>query len=290
MSEEQNHLYQRMAKVIAHLVQNAKKQPSLADLASIACMSSPHLQRTFQDWAGISPKQFLQVVSRQTSKSLLTELSIAESADRLGYSSESRLYDNFVRFESMTPGEYKTAGMGVTIGYGPSQTPFGEALLAWSNRGLVKLAFLHCGFDLEKSIEELMSEWPEARYCRCDVDAKKYGIRIFSQHIASQNSEPLIERTPLRVFVKGSVFQVKVWEALLAVPEGSSWSYQELANYIGAKGSVRAVASAVAKNPIGYVIPCHRVIRASGAINQYRWGADRKAALLISEWGKKRPV
>ena len=186
----------------------------------------------------------------------------------------------------MTPGEYKTAGKGVTIGYGLGQTPFGNALFAWTDRGLVKLAFLYCGFDLEKSVKELMLEWPEALYRRCDVDAEQCSRRIFSQHIASENSEPLIERTPLRVLVKGSVFQVKIWEALLAIPEGRAWSYQELADFIGARGSVRAVASAVARNPIGYVIPCHRVIRASGAINQYRWGADRKAALLISEWGK----
>lgn len=279
-----------MAKVIDKLVENANKQPTLSDLATVASMSSPHFQRTFQDWAGLSPKQFLQVISRHKSKPLLSELSVAESADELGYSSESRLYDNFVRFESMTPGEYKSAGTGLLIEYGIGKSPFGDALFAWTDRGLVKLAFLHRGLDLDQAIDELKSEWSNANYHRCDTDAEKHSASIFNDYSAIEPSEARMERVPLRVFVKGSVFQVKVWEALLAIPEGSTWSYQQLAEFIGAVSSVRAVASAVAKNPLGFIIPCHRVIRTSGAINQYRWGTERKAALLISERGKTRPA
>lgn len=279
-----------MEEVINHLVENAKKQPALADLARVAAMSSSHFQRTFQEWTGLSPKQFLQVVSRHHSRALLPERSIAESAAELGYSSESRLYDNFVRFESVTPGEFKSAGNGILVSYGFGMSPFGETLVAWTERGIVKLVFLHLELDGKKAVEELKQEWPNASYSHSDIEAETRCAHIFNRSVEGQNSMAPIEKAPLRLWVKGSVFQVKVWEALLAIPEGATWSYQELASYIGVNNSVRAVASAVARNPVGYIIPCHRVIRASGAINQYRWGSERKAAMLISECAKSRKV
>jgi AraC family transcriptional regulator of adaptative response/methylated-DNA-[protein]-cysteine methyltransferase len=285
MHEEQNHLYQRMAKVINHLVDNAKQQPTLSDLATVANMSSAHFQRTFQEWAGLSPKQFLLAVNRHHSRSLLHDCSVAETSATIGYSSESRLYDNYIRFEAVTPGEFKSAGHGHTINYGVSLSPFGEAFIAWTNRGTIKLAFLHDQLNFNAAVEELACEWPNAHYVHSDIEAEQQCARIFTSLAERRSAEINRKNGGLKIWVKGTVFQVKVWEALLAIPEGSVWSYQALSDYLGMENSVRAVASAVAKNPVGYLIPCHRVIRASGAINQYRWGVDRKAAMLILEKG-----
>lgn len=284
MFEEENRLYQRMSDVIKHLYENAEKQPSLSELAHVACMSESHFQRTFEAWVGVSPKQFLQASSRAQAKSLLNaDMSISVASEQVGYSSASRLYDNFIRFESITPGDFKRKGAGLLVSFGVSNSPFGKALIAWTSRGIIKLSFLHSELDLNAAVAELCYEWPNAVCTKDDVGAQSFAAQIFNH---STDAQVRSSRAPLKLFVKGTVFQVRVWEALLAIPEGQTWSYQSLAASAAKASSVRAVASAVAKNPIAYIIPCHRVIRASGAINQYRWGVERKTALLLSELGR----
>jgi AraC family transcriptional regulator of adaptative response/methylated-DNA-[protein]-cysteine methyltransferase len=286
MLRENSNLYERMTMVIEHLVASAKTHPSLEDLANVACMSESHFQRTFHEWAGVTPKQFIQTIHRTHAKRLLTGMPVSEASGLLGYSSESRLYDNFVRFESMTPGEYKSGGAALEIGYGLSESPFGHALIAWTSRGLVKLAFLHQGLGVDGAVEELVAEWPRATLSRDDAGAGAYASEIFVDRFNKGVSSNDGTNASLKVCVKGTAFQVKVWEALLAIPEGEVCSYQALAASSGMPESVRAVASAIAKNPIAYLIPCHRVIRSSGAVNQYRWGDERKIAMLMKEVGK----
>lgn len=279
-------LYSRFEQSIEHLVSIATTQPSLEDLARAACMSETHYQRTFTEWVGISPKQFLQVIHRANAKRQLPTQSVTNTAADLGYSSESRLYDSFVKFEGLTPAEYKRGGAGVNIEYGIAKSPFGFCCLAWSSKGICKLAFLKAGSDSETDRVEadLSIEWPKAVLSRVDGAATALAQDVFSS--TSSNAIRGAQSTntnEIKVWVKGTVFQVKVWEALLAIPEGEVASYNQIATMIGQPKAVRAVASAIAKNPIGYLIPCHRVIRSTGAINQYRWGAERKAALLIKE-------
>ena len=283
MMKEKSDLYQRMTMVIKHLVASAKTHPSLGDLANVACMSESHFQRTFQEWAGVTPKQFLQTIHRQQAKRLLGDMSVNEASCLLGYSSESRLYDNFVRFESMTPGDYKSGGEALEIEYGLSDTLFGSAVIAWTDKGLVKLSFLHADLTFKTAVAELVAEWPSAILKRSDERACTYAAVIFGDSPKKGFNAVNESVGPLKVCVRGTVFQVKVWEALLAIPEGEVWSYQQLAAMSGMPKSVRAVSSAVAKNPIAYLIPCHRVIRSSGAVNQYRWGAERKIAMLMKE-------
>lgn len=272
-----------MTVAIEHLVALADTHPSLADLANVACMSESHFQRTFREWVGVTPKQFVQTIHRTQAKRLLLNMPVREAAGELGYSSESRLYDNFVRYESMTPGDYKTGGVGLDIEYGLSDTLFGEAVIAWTSKGLVKLAFLHAQLGFEAAVGELVAEWPSSSFKRKDERARAYAEAIFID--AHENGFIRNDQcsVPLKLFVKGTAFQVKVWEALLAIPEGEVWSYQKLAANAGMPESVRAVASAIAKNPIAYLIPCHRVIRSSGAVNHYRWGVERKIAILMKE-------
>lgn len=285
MLKRNSNLYTRMTMVIEHLVASADTHPSLADLANVACMSESHFQRTFHEWVGVTPKQFVQSIHRTHAKRLLLNMPVSQAAEHLGYSSESRLYDNFVRFESMTPGDYKSGGASLDIEYGLSDTLFGEAVIAWSSKGLVKLAFLHARLGLEAAVGELVAEWPNSSPKRNDARARAHAEAIFvdAQKKGVVGNDQ--RKAPLKLCVRGTAFQVKVWEALLAIPEGEVWSYQKLAASSGMPDSVRAAASAIAKNPIAYLIPCHRVIRSSGAVNQYRWGAERKIAILMKELG-----
>ena len=265
--------YSRVEAAIRYLEAHSAGQPGLAEVAEHAGLSEFHFQRLFKRWAGVSPKDFLQCLTLQRAKALLGESrSLLEASLELGLSGPSRLHDLFLKVEAMTPGEFKLGGQGLAIRWGAHATPFGEALFAVTDRGLCGLAFL--GEDsLDAEIQRLRDRWPEAELREDPARTAPVAAEV----AARMQGGP---RQPLSLVLRGSPFQVKLWEALLAIPEGSATTYQGLAGLIGAPRASRAVGTALGLNPIGYLIPCHRVIRASGAVGEYRWGHVRKQALL----------
>ena len=265
--------YSRVEQAIRYLEQQAQQQPNLAEIAQHVGLSEFHFQRLFHRWTGVTPKDFLQCLTLNRAKALLAESrSLLETSLELGLSGTGRLHDLFIHLEAMTPGDYKRAGEGLTIQWGVHATPFGEALFAKAPRGLCGLSFL--GEDSRaRAVAELQARWPETNLIEASLQTEPIAREVVSrmQGIISQ---------PLALVLKGSPFQIKVWEALLAIPEGQVSSYQGLARLAGTPNASRAVGSALALNPIGYLIPCHRVIRATGAVGDYHWGALRKQALL----------
>jgi len=264
--------YDRIAQAIRFIEQNYRRQPSLEEVAKSVYLSEFHFQRLFRRWVGISPKRFLQFLTIEHAKRRLEECrSVLDAAYDAGLSSPGRLHDLFVTLEAVTPGEYKAKGAGLRIGYGIHDTPFGPAVLAATERGLCGLTF----FDdegPEPAIGELRERWSEARVLEDAEATGPLARRIFEpEHADGQ---------PIPLFVQGTNHQVRVWEALLRVPPGAVISYETLAAAAGRPDAVRAVAGAVARNSIGYVIPCHRVIRKVGAFGGYRWGTERKLAIL----------
>lgn len=276
--------YIRIESALNYLTARAGSQPTLADVADHVGLSEHHLQRLFTRWAGISPKRFLQFQTIESAKSLLRESrSVLDTTYSTGLSSGSRLHDLFITLEAVTPGEYKTGGAGLRIARGFHESPFGECLIATTDRGICGLSFVVDG-DREAAIAALSERWPGATF----VD-DQHGTRVIAERVfaawkgewSSQNagSTPV----PLSLLVRGTNFQVRVWEALLRIPAGSVSTYEEVASAIGHSSATRAVASAVARNPVAYLIPCHRVIRKSGAFGEYHWGAARKVAMLMRE-------
>lgn len=267
--------YQRIAKAIRFLVDNHQSQPKLNELSAYVGVSEFHLQRIFSEWAGVSPKQFLQYLTKENAKQKLKENSVMESALSCGLSGSGRLHDLLLTYESVTPGEYRNSGVGLEIYYGIHSSPFGFCFIATTHRGVCKLTFFDDNADGANFIAELRSEWSSALITE-DVDATSL---VFNQIFGNEGGT----EKGLRMLLKGSPFQVKVWEALLKIPHGQVCSYQQIADSIGKSSAVRAVATAVARNNIAYLIPCHRVIRSTGALNNYRWGSIRKSALIGRE-------
>lgn len=267
--------YEVVAQAIRYLRAQAPQQPALAEVAQAVHLSEYHLQRVFAQWAGISPKRFLQYLTKEYARGALREaqdvLSVAQAS---GLSGASRLHDLMVSCEAMTPGEIKSGGAGVTLGWGQGDTPFGAALAGWTPRGLCYLAFLDG--DAAMRERELRTAWPAARLERDDAEAQRLMDQVFP-------GTPQPGR--LHLLLRGTNFQLKVWEALLRLPPGRRASYTQLAALAGAPKAQRAVGSALAANAIAYLIPCHRVIRESGDCGQYRWGSERKAAMLAWEAG-----
>jgi AraC family transcriptional regulator of adaptative response/methylated-DNA-[protein]-cysteine methyltransferase len=279
--------YARVEQAIRFLDANARRQPSLADVAAHVGLSEAHFQRLFTRWAGVSPKRFVQFQTVEHAKRLLRESrSVLDASWDAGLSGGGRLHDLFVAAEALTPGEYKQGGAGLEIAWGVHPTPFGDAFLAVTPRGVCALSFLPESEErraaVERAAAELAEEWPEATL-RADASATRpQAARAFaplSESRLARHDEP----APLGVVLKGTNFQLKVWRALLQVPAGAVTTYEELAAAAGAPNAVRAVGSAVARNAIAYLIPCHRVIRKTGAFGQYRWGPDRKRAMLVWE-------
>jgi AraC family transcriptional regulator of adaptative response/methylated-DNA-[protein]-cysteine methyltransferase len=264
--------YQRVEQAIHYLEANFHTQPSLDEIANSVHLSKYHFQRLFKRWAGISPTQFLHFLTIEYAKQKLVESqSVYDAALEAGLSGSSRLHDLFVTFEAMTPGEYKRQGAGLQITYGFHQTPFGRCLLATTQRGICGLHFLPNGDSAV--LEQLRANWPQAQFVEKSSQTQRVVDRIFA-------SGPMDQPRPFHLLLKGTNFQVNVWQALLAIPPGAMVSYQDVAAYLGRPTAARAVANAVAHNPIGYLIPCHRVIRKDGSINRYRWGTERKMAML----------
>jgi len=261
--------YRRIEEAIAYLRKHRAQQPSLAELAVHSGLSEAHFQRLFSRWAGISPKRFLQFLNIEFAKQRMSEThDLLNLALDTGLSGSGRLHDLFVTLEALSPGEYKERANGLEITYGRAPTPFGEALLAFSKRGVCHLSFVDQAQDDGNRLAAL---WPQARLTRCQAKARALAERIFS---AARHD------SPIAAWVVGSNFQVQVWRALLAVGPGRLLSYAQLAEQVGRPRAARAVGTAMAVNPIGYLIPCHRVLRGSGDIGIYHWGSTRKLAML----------
>ncbi len=268
--------YRRIEQAIAYLEERALEQPSLEEVAEHIGLSSYHFQRLFKSWAGVSPKRFLQYLTIENAKKLLREsVSVLDTALDVGLSGPGRLHDLFVSVEAMTPGEFKTQGKDLLISYGFHVTPFGECLLAVTPRGICSLAFVEPDAR-SVALNELKKTWQETTLIENSNAGKDTINTIFGQ-IRSQ------AKVPLKVLLRGTNFQIKVWEALLRIPEGTVVSYGFLADAVGHPGAHRAVGTAAGHNPIGYLIPCHRVLRVNGEIGGYHWGATRKRAILARE-------
>lgn len=274
--------HRAIAAAIRHLVENWQDQPALDDLAEVAGMSPFHFQRLFTQWAGISPKRFLQFLTLDNAKRLLAEnQSVLDVALDVGLSGPSRLHDLFVACEAMTPGEYKALGGGLTIRWGLHATPFGPSLVATTGRGVCWLSFAEEA-DGSDALAEMAAAWPAARLVE-DADATRPVAARAFRWDGSAGDEPL------RLLMKGTNFQIKVWEALLRIPSGAVVSYEDVARAIGQPTAMRAVGAAVGRNPVCVLIPCHRVIQKSGIIHNYRYGVPRKRALLAWEQGHAMP-
>jgi len=268
--------YQQIARAIRFIEARALAQPSLEQVAEHVGLSPYHFQRLFQRWAGVSPKRFLQFLTASHAKQLLREsLPALEASFAVGLSSPGRLHDLLIATEAVTPGEFKSGGAGVTIRYGVHETPFGRGLVGLTERGICRFEFVDDA-DPAQLLERLQSAWPEATL-REDPAASAAAVE---QVFARRGRVPGPE---LRLLLRGTNFQLKVWQALLCIPEGRIASYGFLAERLGCSGASRAVGTAVGQNPIGYLIPCHRVLRQSGGLGGYRWGTERKTAILGRE-------
>jgi O-6-methylguanine DNA methyltransferase len=278
MSENIN--YSRVAEAIRYLSLHYKQQPSLEDVAAHIHLSSFHFQKIFTEWAGISPKKFLQYLTvEELKKELRNTNNLVQAAEKVGLSAQSRVYDLFVHIEAVTPQEYKTRGNGIEIEYGFHKTPFGECFIANTKKGICALSFV----DTEKAsaLVEFSDHWENARLSKNQSATKNIVEKLFY--------EPL-HKHQFNLLLKGTQFQVKVWEALLKTPFGSVTTYQNIASVIGHSSASRAVGSAVGNNPIAFLIPCHRVIRSEGLIGQYHWGATRKSAIIGWEKAKLKLI
>lgn len=267
---EENENYKKIEKVIKYIDENFKEQPSIDTIASYIGMSKYHLIRVFKEYVGVTPIQFLQSVTLNYAKEHLKESkSILDSALDMGLSSSSRLHDLFVNIIGVTPKEYKESGKNVKITYGCGSTAFGEALIGFTKRGVSYLGFIDN--NKEAIFERFKEIWGKAELINDDEKAQEYLNNIF------------VEKKKFDLYVKGTNFQINIWKALLNIPNGTIASYQDIANSINKPKAVRAVASAIGSNHIGYLIPCHRVLAKSGAMSGYRWGIERKKILVAYE-------
>ncbi len=276
--------YRRVEKAIRYLEANRADQPGLEELAEHVGVSPSHLHRTFQRWAGVTPKRFLQALTvEHARRALERSRSVLDAAYDAGLSGGGRLHDHFVSVEAVTPGEAKEGGRGLEIRTGVHASPYGPAFVAATDRGICFLAFLESGADDDEAAGELRSLWPEARIVEDPSATASLARRAF----APLRDEEL--DAPLPLHLKGTNFQVQVWRALLRIPEGEVVSYGRLAEAVGRPGAARAVGSAVGANPVSWLIPCHRVIRSVGELGDYRWGPTRKRAMLGREMAGVSP-
>jgi AraC family transcriptional regulator of adaptative response/methylated-DNA-[protein]-cysteine methyltransferase len=268
--------YQIVEAAIAYLETNFADQPELTQVARHVHVSESHFQRIFRRWAGISPKRFLQYLTAEHARRLLTDsASVLDASYAVGLSGGGRLHDLMINVHAATPGEIKTGGAGIEIAYGTHVSPFGDVFIATTPRGVCALAFVTPD-DPDRSLRELKHRWPNATI-REDVSATAEAARVAFGGTGE-----------LSLYLKGTNFQIRVWEALLRIPAGRAVSYEDIARDIGQPTASRAVGAAVGQNPIAYLIPCHRVLRKSGVFGDYHWGAVRKKAIL--GWETARTV
>jgi AraC family transcriptional regulator of adaptative response/methylated-DNA-[protein]-cysteine methyltransferase len=267
--------FARIAKAIRYIDANFRSQPKLEEVAAHVNLSEFHFNRLFRRWAGITPKQYLAAVTGTAAREALAgQSSVLDAALTVGLSGPGRLHDLVVTVEAMTPGELKAQGEGTTVRYGFSNTPFGRALFASTIRGLSHLTFVDAGQEAE-ALATLRASAPRAELVRDDEQARALALQIWSPKARGE--------TPLRLNVGGTNFQLKVWQALVELGSRDRTSYSELADAIGAASSTRAVAGAVGANSVAWLIPCHHVLRKGGGLGGYRWGEDRKRAMLAWE-------
>lgn len=267
--------YRRIEKAIRFIEGNVRRQPGLAEIARHVGMSEFHFQRIFSRWAGVSPKQFLQFLTAAHARNLLQESrSVLDAAYDAGLSGGARLHDLTIKLYGMTPGEIKTRGSALTIRHGVHPTPFGPCFIATTPRGICALHFVEPGAP-ERHLDDLRSTWPGATVFKDQAGTAGLIRRVFGgmAHARAAGKS-------LALLVRGTPFQMKVWEALLRIPAGRMVSYRDLARRVGCVAASRAVGRAVGHNPVAYLIPCHRVIHSTGAFGEYRWGSARKKALL----------
>jgi AraC family transcriptional regulator, regulatory protein of adaptative response / methylated-DNA-[protein]-cysteine methyltransferase len=264
--------FARIAKAIRYIDEHFREQPSLATIAAHTGLSEFHFNRLFRRWAGVTPKQYLAFVTGREARSEIEgQASVLDAAYAVGLSGPSRLHDLIVTLDAVTPGELKSLGRGITLQYGFTETPFGEALLAATARGLTHLAFFDAG-ERENAVAELRERWRNADLVHDDARAQAFANQIWGAKADGARE--------LRLHVAGTNFQLKVWRALLDSGPHSRTTYSALAKAMGANGSARAVGNAVGANPVGWLIPCHNVLRRDGALGGYHWGEDRKRAIL----------
>ncbi len=275
--------YALVRKAVEFLTLNWQFQPSLAELSEHLSLGETQTQKLFTRWAGISPKEFSQAVTLDHAKRLLRDegLPLLDASMELGYSSPSRLHDLFVTHESVSPGIWKEKGKGLAIDYGFHMCPFGQALVMTTTVNgevsLVGLAFCDSGEE-QLALEDMMGRWPNAKFTSSPEVTSEMAIRVFS-------TEDWKEDRPLKVTLIGTDFQIRVWETLLSIPFGKARTYSDIANEIGNAKAVRAVGAAVGRNPISFVVPCHRALGKSGSLTGYHWGLTRKRAMLGWEAG-----
>jgi len=270
--------YNRIEKAIHFIEDNFQHQPNLKEIADHVALSEFHFNRLFSKWAGTSPQRFMRFLTKEFAKEKLTQSeNILEATFETGLSSTSRLHDLFVTYEAMTPAEFKSKGEGITIHYGIHETPFGECLIAVTGRGITDLRFLQ-NEDKAAVIEALYQDFAHAAIIYDNDFTKPFIEQIFYE---SDNLS-----APLTLLLRGTNFQIKVWEALLQIPFGQMVSYETIANAIGKPTAQRAVGTAIGSNRLGYIIPCHRVLQKVGGIGGYRWGTTRKKAMLGWEMSK----
>jgi len=281
MKTQQQTDYDRIAEAISFFKENFKSQPNLDDVAKHVHLSPFHFQRLFRDWAGVTPKQFLQYLTSEHAKEILknTNANLFDTAYETGLSGTGRLHDLFIKVEGMTPGEYKNGGASLHINYSFAETPFGKAIVASTNKGISHIAFVD---EEDAAIEQLKMKFPNAIYNQIVDRVQQKALFIFTQDWSRLDE--------IKLHLKGTDFQIKVWETLLKIPPGGLTSYADLAKKAGYTAASRAVGTAVANNPVAFLIPCHRVIKATGEIGQYHWGNIRKNAMIGWEAALKNKI
>jgi len=270
--------YDIVRRAIAHIRGHWRTQPEIEQIAEAAGVTTTELHHLFRRWAGITPKAFLQALTLDTARQLLrNSASVLDAAYEVGLSGPGRLHDLFVTHEAMSPGEWKSGGEGLIISYGLHPCPFGTALVMASGRGLCGLAFADDGHE-KTALADMRLRWPKAKFIEDRANTAPIAQRIFDQKLWRADR-------PLRVMLIGTDFEVRVWETLLRIPMGRAATYSAIANKLGTPKAARAVGAAVGKNPIAFVVPCHRVIGKSGELTGYHWGLTRKRAMLGWEAG-----
>ena len=271
MKEQEIINYRRVAEAIDYIQQNYKQQPSLEEIAEKVNLSPFHFQRLFTDWAGVSPKKFLQYISVQHAKNILShsQASLFDTADKTGLSGTGRLHDLFVKIEGMTPGEFKNKGENLNINYSFAESIFGSILVASTHIGLCYMGFSD---NKELAFSELQARFPKATFHQQLDEIQENALQIYTQDWSKIHN--------IKLHLKGTDFQLKVWEALLKIPTGNLSTYGTIANFIQKPKASRAVGTAIGSNPIAFLIPCHRVIQSTGVFGGYMWGPTRKSAII----------
>lgn len=271
MKAQDNTNFSRVAAAINYINSNFKAQPGLEEIAEKINLSPFHFQRLFTEWAGVSPKKFLQYLTVEYAKKMLRENqeTLFNTAYGVGLSGTGRLHDLFVNIEGMTPGEYKNGGENLPINYSFAETQFGNILIGSTAKGVCNLAFSE---EKDAGLAVLQTKFPNAVYTECIDEVQKNALRLFTGNLP--------DKKQLKLHLKGTEFQLKVWETLLKTPEGSLTTYGTIAKKIKLSTASRAVGTAIGANPVAFLIPCHRVIQSTGIFGQYHWGSDRKVAMI----------